>query len=72
MSNFSSLFWSPDTFPGGWAATGRPAGWTETVIIELTQSSLAGTRLSLANTTEMVIARFLVHQIDFMHKTKCF
>ena len=23
-------------------------GWTETVIIELTQSSLAGTRLSLA------------------------
>ena len=27
-------------------------GWTETVIIELTQSSLAGTRLSLAKRKE--------------------
>ena len=27
---------------------GWMVGWTETVIIELTQSSLAGTRLSLA------------------------
>ena len=33
--NIKAKSWSPDTFLGGWAA----ASWTETLIIELTQSS---------------------------------
>ena len=50
---------------------GRPAGWTETEIIELTQSSLAGTRLSLAingKSQNFVWSNFFANIFQFVKK----